>query len=63
MEKVWLKSYPTGVPENVDLDRYSSLAHMFDECAENYSHLPAFANMGTSLSYSELNIESFNFAA
>ncbi len=63
MEKVWLKSYPTGVPENVDLDRYSSLAHMFDECAENYSHLPAFANMGTSLSYSELNIESLNFAA
>ncbi|MFK7815573.1 MAG: AMP-binding protein, partial [Gammaproteobacteria bacterium] len=39
------------------------LAHMFDECAERHSHLPAFANMGTSLSFSELNIESYNFAA
>ena len=63
MEKVWLKSYPKGVPEFVELDEYNSLAQMFDECAERYSHLPAFANMGASLSFSELNIESYNFAA
>lgn len=63
MEKVWLKSYPTGIPEFVELERYASLAHMFDDCAERYRHLPAFANMGTSLSFSELNIESYNFAA
>ena len=63
MEKIWLQNYPNGVPENVELDEYTSLAHMFDECAEKYSHLPAFANMGASISYSELNIESFNFAA
>lgn len=63
MEKVWLKSYPNGVPENADLGRYKSLAHMFDECAERFSHLPAFANMGASISFSELNIESCNFAA
>ena len=63
MEKVWLKSYPKDVPEYADLDQYQSLTHMFDECAERYSHLPAFANMGACLSYSELNIESYNFAA
>ena len=63
MEKVWLKSYPSGIPEFVELERYASLAHMFDDCAERYRHLPAFANMGTSLSFSELNIESYNFAA
>ncbi len=63
MEKVWLKSYPKGVPEFAELGEYNSLAHMFDECAERYSHLPAFANMGASLSFSELNIESYNFAA
>ncbi len=63
MEKVWLKSYPQGIPENTNLDQYKSLAHMFDESAERYSSLPAFANMGTSLSFSELNIESYNFAA
>jgi long-chain acyl-CoA synthetase len=63
MEKVWLKSYPKGVPEFAKLDEYNSLAHMFDECAERYSSLPAFANMGASISFSELNIESYNFAA
>jgi len=63
MEKVWLKSYPEGVPEFAELGKYNSLAHMFDECAERHSHLPAFANMGASLSFSELNIESYNFAA
>ena len=63
MEKVWLKSYPEGIPEFAELDRYTSLAHMFDECAERYSHLPAFANRGVSISFSELNIESYNFAA
>ena len=63
MEKVWLKSYPTGIPEFVELERYTSLAHMFDDCAERYRHLPAFANLGTSMSFSELNIESYNFAA
>ena len=63
MEKVWLKSYPEGVPEFAKLDQYNSLAHMFDECAERHSHLPAFANMGATISFSELNIESYNFAA
>ena len=63
MEKVWLKSYPEGVPEFAELDQYNSLAHMFDECAERHSHLPAFANMGATISFSELNIESYNFAA
>ena len=63
MEKVWLKSYPEGVPEFAELGKYNSLAHMFDECAERHSHLPAFANMGASISFSELNIESYNFAA
>ncbi len=63
MEKVWLKSYPKDVPEFAELGKYNSLAHMFDECAERHSHLPAFVNMGASLSFSELNIESYNFAA
>jgi len=63
MEKVWLNSYPKGVPEFAELGEFNSLAHMFDESAERYSHLPAFANMGASLSFSELNIESYNFAA
>ena len=63
MEKIWLKNYPRGIPESIDIDRYRSLAQMFDECAGRYAQLPAFANMGTCLSFAELDIESYNFAA
>ncbi len=62
-DKIWLKSYPPGVPECTQLDQYKSLAHMFDECAERYSRLPAFANLGAAMSFAELNVESYNFAA
>ena len=30
MSKPWLKSYPTGVPEEIDINEYSSVADIFD---------------------------------
>ena len=63
MEKIWLKNYPEGIPEFVELDQYVSLAHLQEETAVRYSHLPAFENRGVRMSFSELNVESRNFAA
>ncbi|MCY4419890.1 MAG: AMP-binding protein [Gammaproteobacteria bacterium] len=63
MEKIWLKNYPEGIPEFVELDQYTSLVHLLEEAAVRYSHLPAFENRGMQLSYSRLNVESRNFAA
>ena len=63
MEKIWLKNYPEGIPEFVELDQYTSLAHLLEEAAVRYSHLPAFENRGVQMSYSRLNVESRNFAA
>ena len=63
MEKIWLKNYPKGIPEFVELDQYVSLAHLQEETAVRYSHLPAFENRGVRMSFSELNVESRNFAA
>ena len=31
MEKIWLDSYPDGVPAEVDLDEYASLGQLFDQ--------------------------------
>ena len=28
MEKIWLKSYPAGVPEEIDETRYNSLSDL-----------------------------------
>ena len=31
MDKIWLKSYPPGVPAEIDVNRYSSLADLLEE--------------------------------
>ncbi|MYB88722.1 MAG: long-chain-fatty-acid--CoA ligase, partial [Proteobacteria bacterium] len=58
MEKIWLKNYPKGIPEFVELDQYVSLAQLLEEAAARYGHLPAFENRGVRMSFSALNVES-----
>ncbi|MFT4608310.1 MAG: long-chain acyl-CoA synthetase [Urechidicola sp.] len=55
MKKAWLKSYPDGVPETVDINVYQSVAEVFEQSASQYSDRPAFSNMGTTLTYSEMD--------
>lgn len=55
MEKPWLKSYPDGMPETIDADAYQSVAEVFEKSAAQYSDRPAFSNLGTTLSYSEMD--------
>jgi long-chain acyl-CoA synthetase len=55
MEKVWLKSYPPGVPETIDVNAYQSVAEVFNQAAEKYGDRPAFANLGTTLSYNDMD--------
>lgn len=55
MQKPWLKSYPDGVPEEIDIDEFSSVANVFDLCAKKYASLPAYSNFGTALSYQQVN--------
>jgi len=62
MQKIWLKSYPEGVPENIPPSEYRSLRDMFERSFREYAQRPAFHNMGTSMSYAELDRESRNFA-
>ena len=63
MEKLWLKQYPAGVPPQIDADRYSSLKQVFEEHCAKYAQLPAFVNMGVTLSYAELDRLSARFGA
>ena len=32
MDKIWLKSYPPGVPAEIDPDQYGSLVQLLEEC-------------------------------
>lgn len=63
MEKIWLASYPPGVPEEIDPDAYPSLTHLLDESCSRFADKPAFSNMGKTITYSELDESSKAFAA
>jgi long-chain acyl-CoA synthetase len=63
MEKVWQKSYPEGVPTEINADQYSSVVALYEEAVDRYGDRKAFTNMGVSLTYSELDKLSENFAA
>jgi long-chain acyl-CoA synthetase len=55
MHKPWLKSYPTGVPEKIDINEFSSVADVFDTSISKFADLPAYTNFGKTISYRELD--------
>jgi len=55
MEKVWLKSYPPGIPEEVDLDAYASVTDVFEQAIARFGPSPCFSNLGTILTYDEMD--------
>ncbi|MBV2235356.1 MAG: long-chain-fatty-acid--CoA ligase [Sterolibacterium sp.] len=63
MEKIWLQSYMSGVPAEVDVTAYASLVDLFEQSVQQFAQRTAFINMGKSLSYAELDRHSRNFAA
>jgi long-chain acyl-CoA synthetase len=63
MKKIWLEHYPKGVPAEADVMRYQSLKEVFETSCERFRSLPAFTNMGTTLSYGELDHLAAQFGA
>ena len=63
MEKIWLKSYPKGVPAEIDVNEYQSLAQMFDEAVAKFPGRRAFTCMGKSITFGELDTMSAAFGA
>jgi long-chain acyl-CoA synthetase len=63
MDRVWLKSYPDGVPAEIDLQKLRSLAQLIDDSCTRYADSVAYVQMGRSLTYRELDELSRVFAA
>ena len=63
MDRIWLKQYPAGVPTDIDPDQYASIPEMFEQACAAYGHLPAYTNMGATLTYAQLDALSRAFAA
>ncbi len=49
----WLKSYPAGMPEQIDVNEFTSVADIFDTHVKKYASLPAYSNFGTTITYAE----------
>ncbi|HVL34622.1 MAG TPA: long-chain-fatty-acid--CoA ligase [Burkholderiales bacterium] len=63
MDRIWLKSYPPGVPADIDPDEFESLVALFDASIARYADRPAYHSMGKSLSFAELERASRAFGA
>ena len=62
-DRIWLASYPAGVPAEIDADRYSSIKDIFSQACDKYRELAAFTCMGKTLSYGDLDDMTHAFAA
>jgi long-chain acyl-CoA synthetase len=62
MNRIWLKSYPPGIPADVE-PREDTLKALLETVCARYGDRAAFSNFGATISYRELDSLSRNFAA
>ena len=62
-DRPWLRSYPQGVPAEIDPDEYRSIAAVFASSASRYADRPAYSNFGKQLTYAQVDELSKQFAA
>jgi hypothetical protein len=42
-ERPWLAHYPAGVPAQIDIDQFRSIAQVLETACDRFAHRPAFA--------------------
>ena len=63
MNRIWLKSYPAGVPADIEPGRLTSLAQLLSHACSTYRDRPAYEQFGRVLTYAQLDELSQAFAA
>ncbi len=63
VDKIWLESYQEGVPADIDLHEFASLKDLLEKTCRKFGASPAFANMGVTLTYTDLERSSRSFGA
>jgi long-chain acyl-CoA synthetase len=62
-ERVWLDSYPEGVPTDIDASQYDSLVGLMADSFAKYADRTAYSYMGQDISYSKTDVTSQALAA
>ena len=63
MDRIWLKSYPPGVPAEVGTLQFRSIGELFESNTATYRDRPAYTNMGRTISFGDLERLSRAFGA
>lgn len=63
MDKIWLASYPPGVPAEAEVNAFASLKAMFEQTCKRFAERPAYTNLGATLSYEHAEGLTRDFAA
>ena len=63
MDKIWIKSYPPGVPAEVRFDQFTSIGALVDHCTKQFADRPAYTNMGKTLNFGDIDRMSKSFGA
>jgi long-chain acyl-CoA synthetase len=63
MERIWLKSYPPGVPAEIDPSKCRTLKELVEHTCVEHADRVAFIQMGAQLTYRRLDELSQAFAA
>jgi long-chain acyl-CoA synthetase len=63
MDHFWLKSYPAGVPAEINPDQYPSLVALLDEAFARFGQRQAYRCMDRIMTFAELDRDSNAFAA
>ncbi len=58
----WFNFYSKGVPREINPEQYSSLVEMYQESFRKYGNAIAYENIGSKISFSQLDKLSRNFA-
>ncbi len=60
-DPIWLKTYPPGVPADIEVSRYASTVEMMEESFQKFADRSAFSFMGKELNYRQIEELSRTF--
>ncbi|HLR12796.1 MAG TPA: AMP-binding protein, partial [Burkholderiaceae bacterium] len=65
MNRIWLKSYPAGVPDDITdvAQAHASIVEVLDASCQRHAHQYAYQSMGAALTYDEFEHHARNLAA
>lgn len=63
MEKIWLKSYPEGIPAEIDPSEFMSIGEVFERSCREFATQDAYVCMGKAITYAETERLSAAFAS